>query len=933
MSYELSVLADRPMAYWKFDGTSASGNLNWEQDINQLNRPLVDENLAGGTSNPFTYGGGYGDTSNNVAYTQTSTLVSGASASLLVRAQDLYDGGTYVIGRNEWFAKNPYNILKGDQAHSSFSVEFWFSFNNMFQGSGYDYNNYFDVNLKSNMTALEIISFTSLNDPHSATQVNGTRLGSIYYDYTSNTFRFQVAPTDFNYFEDRDDAYFVVRNLNTPYHIVVTYDNGVLGITVNGEAGVAGKADISGCRTLSQWNSSGIDSAYKQRFFDGLIWIRNNLQYYSYSYGSYVLAHLALYDYVLPLDSIRRHIVWASHNDKPSIAPRLIGTSMFDTTEKAYNVLHHENIMGSNFKDNYKIFNLNIDPDLGLTGKKIKSFVVNPSSDLSSSVYFSPPTQTVDHWFSPKDMHDTLYANSNISQGMKVSGYGSVVLDEFGSLISNKSPITITCEVYPYSPATPNFLWAFTESISGNLIYAKIQSTGVYINSYSYETDTHTTLISSLFSVATASATTSPYDIGVSFGNGAVCLFVDGSSSSASTERIIINQSTMIEVGNVLQLSSGSANTYIRNFGFSNILYTDFSGYNFGENIMFMARFYQDLSISQIGYWIKRIPLASFGNRMVGSKVAWDGMDNCRVEYSDDDGYSWSILQKNSSIFYHVSYNYLNYDYLLKVTIPYEYELGLVNQSFNNLEISFYENMGFSTDDHKYELLPKNDNILKPTFIVQRNSDQMFYRKNNFGIKFESLGWIPIVNAGNEVTSYASIIASSSINAAYGIDFWVKFYSAPNAGSRILDSEPSTISPAVWLSTTTNLYDYSNGNYERFASLDGFDNNINSVYINGQSVAPSGWTPRVNEYYHVTLDFGAAYTGSALYLNGASVHSHATYGYINMWNVPVSSSAAQIRYQSFIGNNITSIEDDATNLLMANPFSASTVSTAAFQIG
>lgn len=759
---------------------------------------------------------------------------------------------------------NTYDVFHKNFIKTAFDIEFWFSFNNMLDGSGYLKNastasQYFNNNL------LKIIKIS-----------NGTsEIGYIGYDYDDNTFRFSINGSG------NSDAYIPVRNLNVPFYIVASYKNSKLSIFVNGETGISGEiVDYS----LFLSKPSG------QFVIDKTSLTSNSGQ-------GFLISDLAFYDYPLSMEQKRKRIVWAYHNEKPTFLTKSLGTSYFDISEKNYHVVHYESIMGDIFNRNTSIENLTVDNINGLMPNLIEDVKINPKSSVISSVVFS-------------------------SSGARLTDYGSLVIKNLDRMVGSTTPFSLTCQTVRNTSSSV-YLFSFLDSSTSNLIYGFYNASGFSVNYYNLENLT----TSSLTYISWPTLSTSTYYVGVTFNSSSLTSYwsAGGATSSVSNATITpvqLKSGTEIEIGNSVSLNSASSDALIKNFGISNYIedlsWINGSGFDYSLNRKFLARLTSSLTISQIGYWIKNIPVSAYGNSVTSSKIMWDGMDNCLVETSIDRGVNWTKITKGSQI-PGLNYSNLNNDVYIKVTIPTEYTVKSINQSFNNLDISLYENLSFLSENNKYELIEKTDSSGQFSFNLQRLDQPIFFRKDNFGIKFDK-------NTAGSVQGYAQILPTSSAYNFYGIDIWLRFNSIdPGRINNVLVLGSN--GPTISIGNTGSL-SYTTGN----------------LYVNGSKVTSNSFIPTAGQYYHFMYDFGSGYSSSVINIGGSvsGQHMHGSIGYISMWSSSITIKTASSRYLNYVGNytipipsNSTLTTIDASNLTKWQPlwYSDSITTACAFKIG
>jgi len=792
------VQGDRPLDYWKLNSNPTGGNFS---GINFSYSPL-----------PLT--------ANSACALQVS-YANNASVSI----------------------SNTYDAFHKNYEDAVFDIEFWLSFQNMLDGSGY---------LKNASTATQYFSSNKLK----ILQImNGSsEIGSIYYNYDNNTFRFSING------DSNTDAYIPIRNLNVPFYIVASYRDKKISIFVNGEMGSSGEV---------------INNSFPSKPSGTFVIDKTSLT--SNSGTGFVISDLAFYDYPLSMEQKRKRVLWAFHNEKPTILTRQLGLSYFDISEKDYHTLHYESLSGKNFDNFSYISNLIIDEKFGIMPKRIKDLELNDKSLVSSSVIFS-------------------------SNGAKINNYGSLVINNFGELVGNNSTFTLTSQSIRNTSSSV-YLFSFLDNNTNNLIYGFYDTAGFSVNSYNFDTSASTVLTNIVW--ATASATT--YYMGVTFDSSSlISYWGSGGSTTASTVStitpVLIRDSTQLEIGNCLMLNSASSDSQIKNFGISdylgNLSWNNGVGFDYSVNQKFLARLTSNLTISQIGYWIKNIHTSAYNNEIISSKISWDGMDNCLVQTSVDKGNTWSTLTKGSQI-PGLIYGDLNNNVYLKVTIPTEYTLEKNTQSFNNLDISLYDDLSFFSENNKFELNYKTNSAGEHPFNIQRMDQPILFRKDNFGIKFNK-------NSSGSIQGYAQISPTSSTYNFYGVDFWVRFNSIDSGRVNNIFSLGSN-GPNVSIGTTGSLQ-FSNCN----------------VYLNGNSISNNGFVPVVGQHYHIVCDFISSYSSSVMFLSGSvsTQHMHGSIGYPSIWTSSVNSNFALSRYLNYVGNY--TLQVPLTSALTTSDSSANT---------
>jgi len=776
--------------------------------------------------------------------TSSLPLVANSSSALLVKKS----GASVSIANN-------YDALHAKFEKTKFTVEFWISFNSNFDGSGMLINSSTATRYFVN-NQLKIIKF-----------MNGaTEVGSILYDYNKNTLRFVINGTK------NSDAYIPIRNLNSSIHVIAHYDNGKTSIIMNGEEGVNG--EVKDYSLFPARNASGYNIVIDGTSINS-------------SSSNFVINDLAIYDYKLPMDSIRKRVVWAHHNDKPAAITGKLATSYFDIYEKSHHMFSHYSISGGEFYQNTYISNLNIDDEYGLIPININSLSIDTSVDTTASASYS-------------------------SSGVSLNNSAGIIINKPFDYMKNNNVYTFTAQIVKGS-ASADHIFSFLDINTGKIIDAKIQNDGFYVYYYDQTASSYNKIVSATSTLTTGSS----YNFGVSFNSGSVYLYGNSVSAvSGSMTNILVNNNSNIVIGNVSAIPDASNTSTIKNFGYSNIFITDFSTTDFTQNKMFMARLTNDLSVSQVGYWVKTLPLTILNNNAVASKISWDGADNCLVELSTDNGNTWQKITSSKQLPSFVASS-LNVNSQIRVTMPYDYDLESSNQSFNNLDISFYRTLSLTSTDGIYEMIPYSDSSSIQSYTIQRNDQPITFRKNNFGIKFD--------NYSGSTKGYAYIVNNSSTASPYAIDFWLNVESLPSASNFLIDLSTNVITYSdIYQSTYTDLYGASaiGASELNYLYIDGSTNRLifspsatAKVYLNGNQISSNSTSVTLSEYYHILFDFGSSVSPSATIAlnsrisNSSATHTNAGYGYMNIWNSSVSASTASSRYSSFIALNTFSVTD------------------------
>jgi len=388
--------------------------------------------------------------------------------------------------------------------------------------------------------------------------------------------------------------------------------------------------------------------------------------------------------------------------------------------------------------------------------------------------------------------------------------------------------------------------------------------------------------------------------------------FLNDISKTFTIQDFNITFKNILVIGNMMD-SPAPQNLTIRNFGMCSDPLNNFIGFNFEQNRMLMAKLKYDYSVSQMATVIKTIPLGNFNSEIIGSRISWDGMDNCIVEVSAN-GQNWDIVKRGESI-PGINYGSPNRDLLIKMSIPYDYTIESFNQSFNNLEISLYRSLDFVSQDGTYSLKSQTQNSSLPAYTIKRHAQPITFRQDKPGVFFDSVN--------GYVNGYAKITATSSVTNTYGMDFWFKPESFTSASNYL-----------IHVSASTDYYVYISGSTNKII----YSPSTSYLYINGSSVTSNSYTASPGEYYHIFYNLGASVNNSSsIILNGragaSGTHSNGSYAHLNIWNDPITLSTPSSRYSNFVSNNTSSVQDSSSVVWQSNWNSSSIISVVTYNIG
>lgn len=822
MSYNLLIQASNPLGYWKLNGSGA---------------PTI--GTASATVTSATY-----SAPPLVANSGSAMVISKANAASVTIAHT-YDA----------FFKNLEN--------RTFQLEFWFSFNGNLIGNGYPGS----LNTASQIYTGNILNIINIYDAK-----NSKQIGTIFYDYLRNTFRFRINGTG------NTDAYYTVRNINTNFYISVSYYNKKIKINVNGDEGVSGAVvDTSvfpvkpSSSVIFQINSLGLNLVGQ----------------------SFIISDLAFYNYLLNKDQQRKRIVYAYNADKPSAITTSLTTSLIDIRENDYHTFYNKTINGMLFKNQeYFSDNCIYHEDEGISYKRISSLEISDFTP-SGSVTFS-------------------------STGASFSGSTALQSSEIISEIKNNINLTITAQISPTSTASSNILTIGNIVDDQYPIYVTASSNGFYVNYLNVVSLTSTQIAF----IPQTLTTNGNYNFGMSLVNtnniGYFYAASSNNSGSVTASVVIPNLDTKtmdaIFIGTNPYIQS-TTNTLIKNVGINNLPQTNFLGYDFTDNKKFMARLTSDYSISQIATWITKIPVYQYNSDIVGSKIVWNSMDNMLAQVSSDM-VTWTNINNSEPISILNNATPSN-DIFLKLSIPYEYETEFYNQSFNHLQISLYGNLSFLSNDGNYVLSASSDSPSAQTYTIKEINEPILQRLNKFGISFYR-------NSSSIVNGYGIISPTSSAFTPYAIDFWIKIDSYPTASSVFIHGDPSNLKPLLYASANKLIFSSS-------ATSKLYING--SAVTSNTFVASAGEYYHVLFDFGAAMSPSSSIFLNSSQPVAASTHSHGSYAFINLWNSTPTAANALARYNHFVANNIVSTSDIPVSLWQPNWNTDAINSVSAYKIG
>lgn len=737
MSYKQAVLKDNPIAYYPLDiKVKTYGSLLEEYSIytdlltnyntySYLEGKYPDLNPTDATGDLT----GFGNNPIGLNIIEDDPIVAGHYASCRITPN------------NSITILNKYKAFSQDSINQTFSIEFWVSFNNLFDGQNgtYDWNiNNYLSNNSLNDGSTSIIPFFVIKD----TALSNT-IGSIFYDKATNTIRFRIYGAGGTYV----DSYCLVRDLDTQLHVYASYYNKTINININNQQGVSS--------TVADTSLFATSVSNVQYAIDGTSLKTNE---------SYLFSSLAFYNYRLTEGQIKRHMLWAFNDDKPIKTSITTGNRIFSLEETQDMFAYRRIFLGKSFANATEVYNLNV-TDSGLNPRKLQHGSFNQLETATLS-----------------------YGANGVSwTGKKCA----IDFPDFGSIVTVPGTITLVVK-----PSVSDEYILSIDGVNGNSTLFLERLSGVYnLKLYDLTNATTTTL-------ATVNNPQSSDKIGISFNSSSISLNVNSTLQTSQTE-ISFSKNSILTIGQSYHLGKTLANLKANSSSFSYLSITDeyrtsfptsgsviinnysYTGYPWQAVIKFTASLKTNLLIYQKGYWVNTFPLTSI-SKLVGSKVDWTRMNNCIVEYSKDYGTTWYALPRRGG---HIP----GYDFtgkpttiMVRVTLITNYDVTDMHQSFGHFEIGFYSNLSMYSEDNNFLITAgSRDATYKSTYTTKLHNYQILSRPNNIGLLFT------YDNITSTVPGYAQI-KNLNNNTIGTIDFWMR----PDklmTGAKILTGDSSIV--------------------------------------------------------------------------------------------------------------------------------------------
>jgi hypothetical protein len=847
----------------------------------------------------------------NVSYSSTPIINNDESdsKSLLIKSNSVVDIKVPSGNLNDMF-----QIFD-----RGWSVAFWFNFNNQLTGSGYGTTPYQDNKLK----LLQINS-----------DYDGSQLGLIYYDYLTNTIRFNLTELSTT---NNTDAYAVLTQFDRNYLIVAEYipplnlgdQYGSINIYINGKTNNkgSGKIYVNNTKLFSLIN---VNVKLK---IDGSSLFNTVGKPNSFIFTSLSICGLLSFwtDVKRSTDGSNQPFNYmyksAFINGEPKNMSRLnASTSYFDfnSYDIKQTTISKATISGENFTDKtsgeyksrliesskYGIKNIYINPDDNFayifSESDVQSDYSNYTINSSSGIKLST-SSTQNLWWNINEniISDISRPNINILKNGEILGTTISMQITKGSASSEN--IFGLRSIYPaYNQSTYHNLYLkyFFETTTSSWHYTL----------YLFDTDynSETILIDQIFSASSASA-----NIALSVSDTELTLYTsEGGTDTLDLENGVIPISSesflmsiagngLISTSRYYYAESTDVNNftgYIKNVGISPIYNSDFSSYDFTELKFLMTRFTsttKNRSTGEIlfppsikGTFIKTIGshLTDLNCYIIGNQINWNTMDNCTVSISNDGGNSYSTIKRFQPITTYDLYD-MTKTFIIKVDIfddPVVIDSN--KQYFNNLSYYMFKDLGMKSDVANFTIESSSLKLLSNYTVMDYDETSSVYsRPANFGIKF----------TGDSIKPQGSALIKNPSASYYNVvEMWYRPDSLYTSVSNYLlnNVSGSSASPAIWVDSTG-----------KFKSLGG------KLYINGASYTDGTFTASSNEMYHLALLLNSSASNN-LYLNGENLgvsasRGIATYGHLQFWHYAPTELELLNRFDSYFYLSTSSFFD------------------------
>ena len=164
-------------------------------------------------------------------------------------------------------------------------------------------------------------------------------IGRIYFDYNTGTIRFSL-------YGNSSEAFYAISDMDSSFHIVATYNAGILSLFVNGNSGISGLIDSTNLFLSNNKNSSKVYFVFEPSSL-------NNSKYF-------LINSISFYNYPLSENQCKNRLTWGLKDDNPKKLSDFNSSSYFDETDTGSSFVWSRNFKGNEFAKNSTISNLTV---------------------------------------------------------------------------------------------------------------------------------------------------------------------------------------------------------------------------------------------------------------------------------------------------------------------------------------------------------------------------------------------------------------------------------------------------------------------------------------------------------------------------------------------------------------------------------------------
>lgn len=658
MSYKYEIIKDSPKYYWDISssaaGTTASVYNSGSIVASATSATIFTDNMASASSY-FVF-----------PKYSTPPLVMGSVYSLSIQS-----GGQLLF-------PNKTSTLYSKSENGVISFEFWFSFDNSFDGSGYVKNasassRYF---VDNELDIMQIVDTSGV-------------MGVIKFNYVQNAFIFSLNGTN------SQDATYVVNDLSGTFHIYAYYAAGTTGIIINGIPGSQGYCYTTFSNPKS---SSNIYFVFEPSS------ISNATQYF--------IDDFAVYDYLLSIDQIYSHMKKAFYGNDYAYESYFSQISYFDAKTSEIDLLYSKKYSGSNFINSIGTSNLDI------TSNGLRNRYIQPIS-----------------------LYTDYGSGMTVQSGSAdMSASGGAIFYDIGKYIL-RDQMTLTGQFYKSSTLSTNTLFSISGVNGSDYIWGQVTPTDYRIYYYYASTETSTALITKSITTPSAGWHNFGFSSDGStlylYTDDGVTSSVSYNAYYSPDSNLLIGnfEKNIVNNSNISFKNIGFFNTRTKNF--STIDFTDnkmfmikFNGnLNVSQAGYWKARV--PLSINPSKLVGTQLEWSSIDNCKV--EVSKDNGNTWNTTYSNSfiTGASANMTPAQVS-----SGNVK--DYVLKVTLYTDDVVSEKTPTFNNLNVLLYGSLDIYSKDKLYLIKPLQNSAGQNSYIKYIKDRKINSRPSNLGLFFQN---------------------------------------------------------------------------------------------------------------------------------------------------------------------------------------------------